>query len=151
MISSNPFYQRARNVLFRIGSWLCFRQMFDPLALALGALRDMTVIGAPLAKVPYRGGIENKGVLDSIRSAFGPSQLLLKHQDTLSDENIKSIAVNLEGTMELRAQGDNIVEVKQKDLVIFCTGQRREHVSNSLLDHVSILQEYSQCTDIAKY
>ncbi|KAL7541168.1 hypothetical protein ACHAXR_010690 [Thalassiosira sp. AJA248-18] len=131
VISPNPICQRARSMLFRVASWLCYHQMFDPLALVLGASRDVTAIGSPLAKVPYRGGVENKGVLDSIRSVFS-SQLLLKDQNKNSSHgNRKSIVVNSEGILELHAQDGERIEVKQNDLVIFCTGQRRKHAGSS--------------------
>mmetsp|Transcript_35579 Transcript_35579/g.74992 ORF Transcript_35579/g.74992 Transcript_35579/m.74992 type:complete len:514 (-) Transcript_35579:210-1751(-) len=127
MISANPFYQRARSTLFHTGSWFLYHQFFlDPLSMALGSWKDMTNIGTPFAKMPYRGGVENKGVLDSIRSVFGPSQILLKQQQKSNEPSSKSLIVNSEGSIELHAQDGSIVLVKENDLIIFCTGQRRD-------------------------
>lgn len=132
MISPNPICQRTRCFLFHTASWMCFRQMFRPVILGMCASPDFTRTGTVLARIPYRGGIENSAVLEGVQSLFGPSQLLLKRK-TESNGNVESVLVNPAGILEFHAQDGSLIQVTGNDLVIFCTGQRRDHGNNFLL------------------
>jgi len=126
MISPNLIYQQIRCFLFHAASWMFFHQILRPIALGMFLWPDFTQTGTDLARIPYRGGIENKAVLQSVQSAFGPSQLLL--------ERTKSVIVNPAGVLEFHARDGSVIQVTGNDLVIFCTGQRRNHGNNFLLD-----------------
>ena len=133
MISQNPIYQRTRCFLFHAASWMLFHQMFGPVVLGMCAWPDFTRTGTALASIPYRGGIENGAVLESVQSVFGPSQLLLKRKSE-SNGNAGSVFVNTAGILEFHARDGSMVQVTGNDLVIFCTGQRRDHGNNFQLD-----------------
>ena len=136
MISPNPIFQRTRCLLFHTASWMFFHQMFGPVVLGMSASPDFFRMGAILARIPYRGGVENSAVLEGVESVFGPSQLLLKRK-TASNGNAESMLVKPAGILEFHAEDGSMVHVTGNDLVIFCTGQRRDHNNFQLESHLN--------------
>lgn len=130
MISSNPILQRLRRALSQSGSRCCFYQRFNLLSTILRFSKVYTHVGLPFAKVPFRGGIESKQVLQNIQTAFGRGEILLK-QGT-SKEGSEGISLNSNGAVLLHGEDSNVYKVGNKDVIIFCTGQRRRNIGGSL-------------------
>ena len=70
-------------------------------------------VGHPLARVPFRGGIESKEAISHVRE-FVPSQRLLK-----------DIQCN-NGVVQLCCQDGSLIDIGPDDFVCMCTGQRTE-------------------------
>lgn len=80
-----------------------------------------------MTKIPFRGGIESKDVLKGVENNFGyDRQILLKENN-----EGKSIRVNADGIIEFHSATESY-QVQEKDVIIFCTGQR--HSTNEKLN-----------------
>lgn len=129
MISSNTLVQYMRKYVYHLASWICYIQAFGILSAVSRFVPFFPATGKPLTKIPFRGGIESRDVLKSVENNFGyDRQILLKENN-----EGKSIVVNSDGIIEFLSATESY-QVQEKDVAIFCTGQRHSTDTNENLN-----------------